>query len=237
MIKSRKDVADQRQAADQQRQDGEKVFREISARLGDELSADRRQAIADVIKAVDTEIQAAAAHAADLRRQVAAAEGNVAAAQAAATAADAVLADTQAQLRDLPGRITALAGQVAALKNSSTTAADAGRATEALVLVYDLRVALDSLERWIDVKLEAQLLSDVSTRSTASKQAAAELVTKTDILNQLKKDQVAADQDLQTKRQARDQTIKTRLAAASVPAHQPATGSIQPAVAVASISS
>jgi chromosome segregation ATPase len=205
-------IRKQREAAAQVQADAQKSCADLLARLEKLLSKEHRDRIAGAIESVDKEISDQREKASDLARQVAGAAQAAAGAKDEAAKCEIRLREIQAELNGLPAKITAAQGRVAKLKSDAQEAADNGRASDAYILATDLQQALDDLQELIDptgekelrnnlVKLQAEL----GEWNDKAGQAAAEL-------EQLKRDQAAAEQQYQARVRERDEAIKKKLA-------------------------
>lgn len=203
----------QREAAEKERQDGEQVYDELLARLNKELSEDYRDAIEAAISAVDGEIEDLKQKVADLQRQVADAESALEDAKEHAAELDASFRATQTRLRQLPKQIQTTQGQVSKLKGAARTAADSGRATEAYLLLKELRQAIDELEALTDPQKEQELVDQLTSQWEQLNNTNNEVADNTSSLEQLKRDLATAEKELQPKVQGRQAAIKERLEA------------------------
>jgi chromosome segregation ATPase len=202
----------QRQAAAKELEDAKKTCAEIRDRLEGLLSQEYRDSITAAIKFVDDEISAQLKKASDLKQQAADTTQVLNTAKEEAASCEASLRAIQNELNTLPTRMASAQSRVVKLKADAQKAADTGPASEAYVLAADLNQALTELEELTAAKKEIDLRNNLIQRraeldrwNEAAGKAAADL-------DQLKRDQAAAEQQYQAKLREREEAIKKKLA-------------------------
>jgi DNA repair exonuclease SbcCD ATPase subunit len=202
----------QREVAQKVGEDAQKAYEALVARLDKDLTDAQRAAIDAAISEANEEIKKLGA------ARTTAYEAADKAARASAEAkqdlaiGEKALSDLQAGLQSLPAKVQAAQGQVATLSTSAQAAADAGRLAEAYFLAGELRKALEDLRNVSDPEKETALQSQVADMWERLSAATEEAATKAETWAQAQQALTKADQEWQSKKQARAASVKAKLA-------------------------
>jgi chromosome segregation ATPase len=211
-------LGNQREAADQEREDAEEVRDKLFAQLEKQLSKEHRDSVDAAIAEVDDELTSLQGDVEALAQEVADAEQGAAEAKEKVAALEAGFQEAQAELQRLPAQISAAQSRVADAKTAAKGAAESGRTSEAFFLARDLARAIDDLKQAADPAKESALLGTLLKLEPELEQARKEAEAKAADLEELKRQRTEVEQRLKTKAEGRDAAVKAKLAAGPKPA-------------------
>ncbi|MEU4156349.1 hypothetical protein [Actinoplanes sp. NPDC026670] len=183
----------------------------LAARIEQELSQARRDALATEIDKIDAAIAKAATAADAAAAGLATAEKAAADARVAADAAAAEHADVLRQLVAVPQRTEAARARVAALHAAANAAVDSGRTAEAFVRNRDLQKALTDLDAAVKDPQGGQLADRLPKLWSDNLAAAAALTSARAAVEPLRAKATEARQQRDALAAARDENIAAAL--------------------------
>jgi len=169
--------------------------RALTARIDQELSAERRAALSRGIERIDEEIERATRAAEDAGQRLAEAEEAADDARRRAEAAAAAHDAAVQRLHAVPQAIEAARARVVTARAATAAAVDAGRMAEAYVRANDLARALDALDQAVHVTDDQQAAEELPGLWSETLARSSELVEATAAVGPRKDAAAAAQED------------------------------------------